>query len=74
MDDRAHFQHLRFAYDAAFEQLRSDVRALSTAECQADRLRQRVHEAEVEYRSRRDDLAEFILRQQEAQVCATCGQ
>lgn len=71
MEDRSQFRRLRLAYDTAFEQLRFDVEALGISEC--DELRRRVREAEAEYRLRRDELADFIMKQQEDQLCATCG-
>lgn len=56
MEELVRFAELRSAYDRSFERLREDVEMLRRAE-------QRVREAELNYRRRRDELAEFILHQ-----------
>jgi len=58
MEGLARFEELRIAYDRAFEHLRAEVRVLKFAE-------QRVRQAELDYRQARNDLAEFILEQQD---------
>ena len=58
MEDLARFDELRIAYDRAFEQLRGEVRMLKFAE-------QRVWQAELDYRQTRDELAQFLLEQQD---------
>ncbi|HZS93212.1 MAG TPA: hypothetical protein VFA78_00305 [Chloroflexota bacterium] len=73
MEDRVNFEQLRLAYDAAFEQLRNDMEALNAAGAEENDLQRRLLEAQLEYRLRRDELADFILKQQEEHVCATCA-
>jgi hypothetical protein len=57
MEGSVRFEELRVAYDRAFERLRGEVRMLGFAE-------RRVREAELAYRSARNELAQFILEQQ----------
>jgi hypothetical protein len=66
MEGLARFEELRFAYDGAFERLRTEVRTLKFAERDRnedllDHLQQRVKEVELVYRHRRDELAQYIL-------------
>src|SRR5260370_40367076 len=69
MEGLARLEELRCAYDGAFERLRTEVRTLKFAERDRnedllDHLQQRVKEAELVYRQRRVELAQYILARQ----------
>ena len=66
MEELSRFEDLRMEYDRAFERFSREVRALRFAEQNTDReiireLQQRVIKAELVYRERRDELAQFLL-------------
>ena len=71
--EESRFEQLRAAYDASFERLRLEFQALELAELHDDETctseqRRRVHDAEVLYRIRRDELTQFMLAQQGQEV------